>query len=474
MPSRGVAAVAARWVAVAVALAVPAVGAHAATAPSAPPPTTIVVQPVPPSLPAPVRYGYDVKQGGKPDEFDRTLASHHFGSGGPFAVLRIPVYAGDHPSDAGQPDPSPEHLDTALYAPVVAAAQEALRVNPDLLVYANVKTPFRGNLFAPWLRGPDFPAHYARLLFNFVAYMQAHGVPVDALGIFNELSPAVMATYDGGRMSYADAYADTIRRLRGLIRVSHNPYAPTRAVKPVGTYVGPDSWHPHNDLVARLDGSGRGDTVNVEATHFYSRDLSKESAQLSKFDAWANGRGKWDTEFHWSQGRRHAHGYAEARDALFSVFSTFDHGLNTLIWWNFGDESSADGDYAVQADIQEHLVDTTAGMSYLPPPTGSGLAATPAPGGLVARAFVDATATGARRVQLWIVNDTPRTRETVAVTTATRAGLGDVASRSWVADAHGQLSAGSATTQTQVAGSSIIIGRIPARSLTAVTFTVAG
>lgn len=469
----GVAAAAARWLAVAAVLAGPAVGARAATAPSTSAPVTITVQTAPPTMPAQIRYGFDIKQWGKADQLDRAAAVSRFGADGGFAVLRLPIYAGDEASDAGQPDADPQDINVRLYAPVLAAARAALTANPRVVVYANIKTPYnRASPFGRWVRGPHFPDHYARLLFNFVAYMQSQSVPVNALGILNEVGRADLAAADGWRLSYAVAYARTVRRLKSLIRSDANPYLPSRRVTPIDLYIGPDSAGPHNDLVARLDAGGLGDSVDVAATHFYSRGLHHQSTQLTDFDAWANGRSKWDTEFHWSQGRRQAHGYDEARDALLSIFANFDHGLNTLVWWNFGDDTAADPDYAIQAELQEQLVESTAGLLYLPVPSGRDLSTSVAPGNVVARAFIEATGDGARVLQLWIVNDTPNAREGVSVTTAAGSDLGSVASQAWIADTNGNLSASPTTLHTTVAGSSVVIGRIPPRSLVSVTATI--
>lgn len=474
MVSRGAAASAARWLAVGSVLIGPAVGARAATSPAQPALATITVNTTPPALPAQIRYGFDIKEWGKPRQLDRDFATDSFGSGRQFSVLRIPIYAGDPGPDGGQLSPSPQDINARLYEPVVAAVHEALRANPGTVVYANVKTPYSGaSLFARWMQGPDFPDHYARLLFDYIAYMQSRNVPIHALGILNEVAPADLATVDGGRMSYAVAYARTVQRLKALIRDNrHNPYAPSSAVAPVGTYVGPDSSGPHNDLVARLDASGWGDTVDVAATHFYSRGLRHQSAQLSDFDAWSNGRTKWDTEFHWSQGPRQSYGYAEARDALLSIFANLDHGLSTLIWWNFGDDTAADPDYEVQAELQKQLVDSTAGRYYLPVPSGPDLSDSLAQNGFVARAFLDATGSGARLLQVWIVNDTAKTPDGVTLTTTGGAGVVDVVSRAWVADKRGWLSDTPTTLQPEVAGSDVVIGRIPPRSLVSVTVSL--
>jgi len=474
MTSRGAAAVAAKWLAVVAVIVGPAVGARAAMAPSPPAHAAITADTAPPSLPAQIRYGYDIKQWDKARQFSRTLAEAHFGSGGGFSVLRIPIYAGDEGADAGQPDANPAHINTRLYAPVVDAVHEALRANRETVVYANLKTPRTGaSVFARWVCGPDFADHYARLLFNFVAYMQSRNVPVDALGILNEIAPADLAAVDGGHQSYEVTYAKTVHQLKALIRNnSRNPYTRSGRVAPIDTYVGPDSAGPHNDLIAKLDAGGLGDTVDVAATHFYSHGLRHQSAELADFDVWANGRTKWDTEFHWSQGPRRAHGYAEARDAMLSAFANFDHGLSTLIWWNFGDDTAADPDYAVQAQVQEQFVDTTASRYYLPVPTGPGLSATLAPENFVARAFVDATGSGAHVVQFWIVNDTPQARDTVTLDTGSGARLGSVVSQAWIADKRGMLSNTPSTLQTELAGSGVVIGRIPPHSLVSVTTTV--
>ena len=202
MASRGAAALAARWLAVVAVLAGPALAAHAAAAPS-PSSVAVTIETAPPAVPAQIRYGFDIKQWGKSDQLDHDLARARFGPGGHFSVLRIPIYAGDERADAGQPDADPKHINAGLYAPVVAAVHEAIRANPSTLIYANVKTPYNGaSMYARWLRGADLPDHYARLLFNYVAYMQSRDVPINAIGILNEVAPDDLGPYDGGRLPY--------------------------------------------------------------------------------------------------------------------------------------------------------------------------------------------------------------------------------------------------------------------------------
>lgn len=433
------------------------------------PSTTITVDPTSSSTSPAIQYGYDVKEGDKAANFDSGLINSYFGSGGPFSVLRIPIYAGDGVGDNGEPDSSsPGDINTALYAPIVQAAKNVMAVHPGVKIYANLKSPSSGSTFAPWVQGANFPSNYATLLFNVVAYMQSQSVTIDDVGILNELSASQLSSYAGG-MSAVQAYGQTVRDLKALISGTANPYN-HNPVAAVPTYLAPDSYEPHNSLVSQLDSAGLGDTANVESTHFYSKSLSTEAAELPNFVTWASGRPMWQTEFHWSQGPNFEHGYAEVRDAVFSAFSNFAYGLDTLTWWNYSDDTSADPDIPTQAAIQQEFATSSAGLRYLATPSETGTSNALASGALVSRAFAGTTASGSHVVRVWIINDSSSAQTNLVIQgSAATAATGS----SWAADSGGTLSTSPTALGASVNATSktVTIATLPAHSVTSVRIT---
>lgn len=430
------------------------------------PSTTITVDPASSSTSPSIQYGYDVKEGGKAANLDTNLSNSYFGPGGPFSVLRIPIYAGDGVGDNGEPDSAaPSDLNTALYAPIVQAAMNAMAAHPGVKIYANLKSPSTGSMFAPWVQGTNFPSNYATLLFNIIAYLQAQGVTVDDVGVLNELNATQLSTYAGG-ISAVQAYGQTVRDLKALLASGTNPYG-GGSVAPVPNYLAPDSYEPHNSLVSQLDSAGLGDTANVESTHFYSKSLSTEAAELPNFVTWANGRPMWQTEFHWSQGTGYEQGYAEARDAIFAAFDNFTYGLDTLTWWNYGDDTSSDPDIPTQAAIQQELATSSAGLRYLATPTETGTTNALSSGALVSRAFAGTTSAGSHVVRVWIINDTSSAQTNLVIQGA---GATSATGSSWKADSSGTLSTAPSELGATVnsTAKTVTIASLPAHSLTSV------
>jgi O-glycosyl hydrolase len=258
-------------------------------------------------------WGYDIKQDGKAGalspEFARTLFVEDR-----MTCLRLPIY-GDirHPAH-----PADGQVIASHYAPMLQAMTNARAARANVILFASKKLEERGS-FPDWVVDAKgvVPARYARMLADYLGFVQAHGFAIDILGIDNEME------YNHGAITPAKQ-REIVDDLRSLAR--------QRGFTMPKHLIGPDTFNPNPGWLSTLVQSGWGDRLDMVGTHYYPGP-HRPQQQLQRLAQAAGSRPLWHTELHW-QGKA-ADGFEAARESLAAFFDCTGQGFSGFAWWDY-------------------------------------------------------------------------------------------------------------------------------------------
>jgi O-glycosyl hydrolase len=329
-------------------------------------------------------WGYDIKQRGKAAALDASRAAEVFGDDG-MTLLRIPILAG---AVWGQSSghPRPGEINTSVYAESTEAVRRVQAVKPDAIIFASIKNHVED--FPNWVQYPDGsldPERYARLLFDFLSYMQANQVTISVLGVDNErVGQAIMTPAKHNKI---------VTSLTALCLAAEVPVPLIIAPEPYGPSATWANW------LKRLAARGWGSSVGIAGTHYYSRERKARGLayvnRLAQFGAAAGRVPLWGSEFQWQDV---GDDYSDGLFGLISAFDHFDSGFQGIVWWNFHAES----DGTTRGQIQTALVTSTTNAYPISVDDQDGRFLNDTK--LSTRAFKQG-----RDIVLWILNDTATT-----------------------------------------------------------------
>lgn len=323
------------------------------------------------------RWGYDIKEHGKSKALGPALAKELFQDIG-MNLLRIAVRAA-----AGHPAPGVGAIVPSAYADDLQAIANAKAARPDLALFASLKLE-GSSTFPAWVKkdGEVDEATYAELLEDYLAYMKAHGITVDFLGVDNErrwnegnITPA---KYDA-----ITAHVEQWCKAHGVT---------------VPTFVAAEDYGPKEDspwleeLWRRPARFTRADRVGV---HLYSpqRDAAYVAA-IDRLVKDAHGRYLWDSEIHWDDAGGDGEHFDDISQGLLLTMDHFDARFRAITWWEFTPSSKGTKASFLETDV----VRSTLGAAPLP--TDDGLAGRAQAGHFNARALRK----GPKEVTLWVAN----------------------------------------------------------------------
>jgi hypothetical protein len=257
-------------------------------------------------------WGYDIKQEGKASGLTPSYAQTLFVTD-KMTCLRLPILG----TDAAPAHPADGVIVESYYTDTLYAMTNARNARPDVVLFASKKLNGQTS-FPAWVKDADgvIPAMYARLLADFLVYMESYGFVIDILGIDNEKE------YNEGNIT-PQKHQEVIDELRALSLIRGFT---------VPLMIGPDTYGPNASWVTTLISSGWGDRLDMVGTHYYPkwRPLSK----LQQLYQAAAGRPVWHSEVHWeSDSTLDVIGQGE--NALATIFDCFDTGLSGMAWWAY-------------------------------------------------------------------------------------------------------------------------------------------
>lgn len=324
------------------------------------------------------KWGYDIKQDGRSKALKPALANEIFNDIG-MNLLRIPVRAIDaHPS-RGEAD-----IRAGVYADDLEAIKNAKAAKPSIDVFASLKL-LGDKTFPGWVKdgGEVNAASYAVLLENYLAFMKAHGVTVDWLGIDCERK------FNEGNITPAK-YNKIVADVRAWCK-DHDVKVPG--------FIAAEDYGPSEDtgwLQDLWQSPAKFSNVDHVGVHIYSkhRDAGYVDA-MQKLANNVHGQGLWDSEVHWNDlGKDGDTQFNDVKLGMLSAMDHFDLGFHAMSWWAFQPRSQK----TKSAFIMSELVSSTIGASTLPTDDMDGKDV--AMGKFNSRAFKNS----GHEVTLWVAN----------------------------------------------------------------------
>ena len=319
-------------------------------------------------------WGYDIKENGKADHLTPELAQNLFVED-KMTCLRLPIYGdAQHPAH-----PADGKVIESYYTGILQAMANARKAKSDVVFFASKKL-FEGKTFPGWVKNANgvIPEAYARMLADYLSFMQAHGFVIDILGVDNEME------YNKGDIN-PQKFQEIIDNLRSLSR--------TRGFTMPRRLIGPDSYNPKPEWVRRLDNMGWGDRLDIVGTHYYpNRPIRK----LNNLVRAKGARPVWHTELHWGD-RPNADIFNESQRALAAFFDCTDNGLTGFVWWDYARTNAT-----IRGGIQEALTQSTIKARPIEVDDGNGKGSRIVLGQLIVRAFRNDTS-----IVVWAINNNP-------------------------------------------------------------------
>ncbi|RYE80917.1 MAG: hypothetical protein EOO74_01330 [Myxococcales bacterium] len=380
---------------------------------------------------------------------------------GDMAVIRIPIRADELGVNANG------GLRPGFYMEVIQAVKNAKKANPKVRVFASRSTISDCALdsaqckdYADSLKNDGLVGlgKYAKLLSQYLTFMDDSGVHIDVLGVENEphnnFGEGNLATcFKQATSGCADRFYQLLANLK-----SQHP-------KPLPLIVGDDAGWPDVDFADALTKDNKWGLFDVITTHYQSGDRKERRPLLISLadKATKHNRPLWDTEYHYDD----IEGQGEYSDAALGVFAVFDHfdaDFTGITWWAFKPRSVGTS----KAQIQSALVESTANTVPLGTDDGDGPALVRS--ALGSRAF----RRGDHSVMVWLVNDTdkPSTGKPIRILQGTTLvpPAGPAPYEQWVLKPDGPKGVMSHDTgHAFPVKSSQIIAKLPPRSITLVT-----
>ena len=346
-----------------------------------------------------VDWGYDVKQGGKAAGLTPEFAKALFVEDG-MTCLRVPIW-GDvkhpaHPADGPIVD--------SYYADILQAMTNARNARKDVVFFASKKLEGKQS-FPDWVKDENgvVPERYARLLADYLQYMERHGFKVHILGIDNEME------YNDGKIG-PQKHKEVIDALRCL--AAERGFAVPRLI-------GPDTYGPKADWLLALDGGGWGDRLDMAGTHYYPK--WRKPGKLEPWVKAAGDRPKWHTELHWDKVVAPNDILDTAEKAFATFFDCADNGLSGYVWWSYMRTG-------VKGELEQALTQSTVKTRPIDVDDVDGREVKY--GSLITRAY-----RGERGVVVWAINNhTTKRYDAYGFKLATDAVGSDVSYRQWTVE----------------------------------------
>lgn len=309
-------------------------------------------------------WGYDIKWEGKGNHLTPSGAQNYFVDQ-KFSKLRVPIWG-----NASKPaHPSDGVVVTSIYDKTITAMTNVINANPDTVLFASKKLEGQDS-FPAWVKDSNgvISAEYAKLLADFLEYMESEGFYIDVLGVDNELE------WNEGNIT-AEKYKDIVDELIAL--------SVTRGFN-MPLLIAPETFNINNanPWMDTLLTNGWGDAVDIAGAHYYPQH--RNVSRLQTFVGHAGDRPKWHTEVHWDSDRT-------AEEALRIVFECFDEGFSGMTWWGYPFSG-------LKGEIAQNLTTSTAKTRPVDMDDIDGRKLTL--GSLMTRAFYDRG-----RLKIWVINN---------------------------------------------------------------------
>jgi O-glycosyl hydrolase len=378
---------------------------------------------------------------------------------GDMAVIRIPIRADELGVNASG------GVKEGFYKEVIQAVKNAKAANPQVRVFASRSTISDCALESPECQdyadslknnGLVVIARYAKLLSQYLTFMDGAGVPIDVLGVENEPHN----NFGEGNLATCfkqatDGCADRFYQLIASLKSQHP--------KPLPQLVGDDAGWPDVDFADALTKDGKWGLLDVITTHYQSGDRKTRHPLLDSLATKAHNHDHplWDTEYHYDD----IAGQGEYSDAALGVFGALDHldaGFSGITWWSFKPRSAGTS----KAQIQSAMVESTANAVPLDTDDGDDKV-------LERTTFGSRALRHGSTVMVWLVNDTdkPSTGKPIRLLQGTTLvpATGPALYEQWVLKPDGQngVMSHDAGRAFPVKGDQIVAS-LPARSITLV------
>lgn len=287
-----------------------------------------------------------------------------------FTMLRVPIWG-----NISKPaHPAAGVVDANYYASTLTAMTNVKNARPDAVLFASKKLEGQ-NSFPDWTKNSSnvIPSEYAKMLADFLEFMESNGFYIDALGIDNETE------FNEGNIT-PWRHKEIVDQLKALaVTDGFN-------VPPI---VGPENYNPNNANTWMDDfiSSGYGDRLDIAGVHYYpsQRDVSK----VRTFAGYAADRPIWHSEVHW---KSDSDEITNAELSLMTVFDCFDVGFTGMSWWGYPFSG-------IRQEIAQSL--STSTVSARPISMDDIDGAEMSSGTLISRAFLRGN-----EVKIWVINNT--------------------------------------------------------------------
>ena len=332
-----------------------------------------------------ISWGYDVKEPGRAPRLTPELAQTLYGDD-QMTSLRVPIYGdGERPAH-----PADGQVVGSYYDDTLKAMANARKVQPKVLFFASKKLE-NTKTFPPWVLDSDGvkPEAYARMLADYLAYMEAHGFVIDILGVDNEVE------WNKGNIT-PEKYRKIVDELTSLSK--------TRGFTLPKYFLGPDSYYPTPDWVREAIRSGT--RLDIVGVHYYpERPIEKLKAEVEA----AGDKPIWHTELHKGKTKNgHVDG---AEVTLATFFDCTDLGVSNFIWWSYDREKTMSG-------LEKAIVQSTVNTRPIK-------ADNPHDGSII-RAFM-----GKTNITVWAINSSENNPDTCQIHLASGTITGDVTYERW-------------------------------------------
>ena len=246
--------------------------------------------------------------------------------------VRIPIHGnGANGEYTGHNGPGMDDIKADDYKKLISSVKNALKYNPDLMVFAGKKLSGETS-FPDWMKeGNSINADkYVEMLISYLKYMKANGITVHVLGIDNE------PEYSRGNIDAAK-YIEIVEKLKKRI-TDEGLYVP-RFIAP--ERFSPQGFTPNTFMYKLFELDEDCSTMDIYGTHYYPRHHTYKANQklISDVTAAMNRNMEiWATEPHWGSHQNEEFGrdmLGHSKMAMCTLFDHTDIGVDNIMWWDY-------------------------------------------------------------------------------------------------------------------------------------------
>lgn len=230
--------------------------------------------------------------------------------------IRIPIYG-----NVSKPaHPSTGVVVNSEYQSLIESINraKAIRGNAELKIFASKKLDGQSS-FPDWVKDANgvISVQYAKLLSDYIKYMNTKGVEIDVLGIDNERE------YNEGNI--------TPQKHKEIVDILKTLAVSEKFKMPL--IIAPDGYGPNKDnWIKTMSQNGWLDRMDLYGTHYYPQYRPK-NALISDLN-YAVKKPFWSTEPHWDN-KSGQDQLAVAEEAICALWDQIDLGMSGVMWWNY-------------------------------------------------------------------------------------------------------------------------------------------